>query len=112
MKFNKIITSVFAVLLILLLSSCTVVPNPPSNENEDDGTELPTDKPSEDPSDDPSDDPVDDPSEDPSDVPVEVLPEEMTVSLQFYGEDVQWPFVEEPLSVYKQKAYTADTQKS
>ena len=84
MKFNKIINSVFAVLLILLLSSCTVVPNPPSGEQ--------------------GDDPSNNPVEGPTDEPAEVLPEEMTVSLQFYGEDVHWPFVEEPLSVYKQRA--------
>lgn len=103
---------IIAVLLITSLLSCTAVPIPPSEEIEDDGTEMPTDKPSddhsEDPSESPSDDPIEEPSENPSDDsaegPADGRPEEMTISLQFYGEGVNWPFVEEPLSVYKQRA--------
>ena len=37
-------------------------------------------------------------------VPEGELPQEMTISLQFYGEDAVWPFEEPAVSVYKQRA--------
>lgn len=37
-------------------------------------------------------------------VPLDKLPSEMTISLPFYGEDAQWPFKEESMSVFKQRA--------
>lgn len=35
---------------------------------------------------------------------METLPSELTVSLQFYGEESQWPFKEEAVSVFQQRA--------
>lgn len=88
----------FIVIALLAFTSLTMSqacsPETPSGENppvEEPGNNPPVDEP-----------PVDEPPAD--EPPIEEIPEDMIISIQFYGDGVEWPFKESPLSVYKQKS--------